>query len=451
MLKDKAALRSEVKRLLRESDTVKQGDFGHVVRAAMARRETLLGLAERHQTPFYAFDTDGLRDALRRFRLLFDGALPGHVPYYAVKSNPHPFMLAEAVRAGYGLDVSSGRELQLALAAGATKILFSGPGKSDAELRLALKHRDRVIVNLDSFGELARLGAVSARARKPMRAGVRIFTQHHGSWNKFGIPLEDLGKFFREAEAHAHVDLCGVQFHLSWNRSAEPYARILAALGKALKKRLTPAQRARIRFIDVGGGYKPHALEGYFPKDHPLGMLAAAVDEQFDTETQFELPWIQKESVPLASYALTLREAVRKHVAPHVKCNIFTEPGRIVSTWSMHLVMRVVDVKRKDAVILDGGIHMVGWERYLQIYAPVVNLTHPDTRERKVHLFGSLCDPEDTFGALCHAAKMELGDVIVVPFQGAYTYGVAQNFIRAIPEVHKLPASGAGSLLREQA
>jgi diaminopimelate decarboxylase len=451
MLKDKATLRSQVERLLSESVTVEQGDLGHVVSAALARRDALLHLAERHQTPFYAFDTDGLRAALRRFRLLFDGALPGHVPYYAVKSNPHPFMLAEAVRAGYGLDVSSGRELNFALEAGATQILFSGPGKSEADLRLALRHRDRVIVNMDSFGELARLGLIASRARKRVRAGVRIFTEHHGSWSKFGISLKELGRFFREAEAHSQVDLCGVQFHLSWNRSAEPYARIVAELGKALKKQFTSAQRARIRFVDVGGGYKPDAIEGYFPKDHALGMLAAAVDEHFDTKTQFELPWIQKESVPLESYALTLREAVRKHLAPHVKCNIFTEPGRIVSTSSMHLVMRVADVKRKDAVILDGGIHMVGWERYLQIYAPVVNMTHPAKRERKVNLYGSLCDPEDTFGPLCYAAKMELGDVIVVPFQGAYTYGVAQNFIRAIPPVHKLAASRADLPHREQA
>jgi len=101
----------------------------------------------------------------------------------------------------------------------------------------------------------------------------------------------------------------------------------------------------------------------------------------------------------------------------------------------MHLVMRVADVKKKDLVILDGGIHMVGWERYLHIYAPVVNLTHPGLRARKVRLFGSLCDPEDSFGEYCYASRVELGDLIVVPFQGAYTYGVSQDFIREVPEV----------------
>ena len=426
-------------RLFREAPKGRTFVLEHVVLGALDRRSALLALAERFPTPFYAFDAQGLRAGLSTFRATFDRHLPGHVPYYAVKSNYHPWMLREAVRAGYGLDVSSPRELTLALAAGAKAIIFSGPGKSETDLRLALRHRDRVIVNIDSFRELERLGSVTRKSKRKVRAGVRVFTRHHGTWSKFGIALRELGRFFREAARHPYVQLEGIQFHLSWNRNAEPYARIVEDLGEALRDQLSAGQRASLRFIDVGGGYKPHEIEGYFPRDHPLGAVISAASEHYGEETSFKKPYFIKDSVPLESYARTLGEAVKAHLRPQLDCAIFTEPGRIVSTWAMHLVMRVVDVKQKDLVILDGGIHMVGWERYLHIYAPAVNLTHPARQERPVQLFGSLCDPEDSFGERCFARRMCEGDVIVLPFQGAYTYGVAQEFIRPIPPVRRLP------------
>lgn len=430
-------------RLFREAPAGRAGQLDHLVEAALARRASLLALAARHPTPFYAFDEQCLRAALRTFRDHFDAQLPRHVPYYAVKSNDHPWMLRAAVRAGYGLDVSSPRELALAREAGARAIIFSGPGKSEADLKLALRERARLIVNMDSFRELERLGSVTSAARRKVRAGVRVFTRHHGSWSKFGIPLAELGRFFRAAARHPYVQLEGIQFHLSWNRSAEPYARIVEDLGHALRTQLSPSQRAALRFIDVGGGYKPHEIEGYFPRDHPLGAVISAVDDHFGEETRFRAPYYIKDSVPLEQYARTLGDAVRRHLAPLVDCAVYSEPGRIVSTWALHLVMRVVDVKRKDLVILDGGIQMVGWERYLHIYAPAVNLTQPARSELPVQLYGSLCDPEDSFGAHCFARRMREGDVIALPFQGAYTYGVAQEFIRPIPPVRRMPRYGA--------
>jgi diaminopimelate decarboxylase len=96
-------------------------------------------------------------------------------------------------------------------------------------------------------------------------------------------------------------------------------------------------------------------------------------------------------------------------------------------------------------VIVDGGIHMVGWERYLQIYHPVVNLTHPAETELAVRLGGSLCDCEDVLGRYCYAERMEEGDLLLIPYQGAYSYTTAQNFIRDIPPVidlHPEPTAG---------
>jgi len=424
-----------VSRLLAAEHAYPDGDLSHVAAAILARREQILAVVAEQPTPFYLFDRAGFDGALAGFSAAFDAKLPGHRPYYAVKSNHHPFVVEAAAAAGFGLDVSSGRELRQALAGSTCPVVFSGPAKTEAELELAVLHADRVIVHMDSFRELERLGAVSARLGRPITAGVRVSTGHHGAWSKFGVPLADLPKLWRAAAGHPQVRLRGIQFHLSWNRDATPYVRIIEALGRTLASEFTPAERAQIAFIDLGGGFRPHRLEGYFPGDHPIGAVIRAADEHDGEETEFIRPYLIKDSIAIEAYADAIGAAVERHLRPLVDAAYFTEPGRVVSTYAMHIVLTVVDRKSDDLVIVDGGVNMVGWERYLQIYCPVVNLTRPSERELAVRIGGSLCDCEDLWGMRCYAERMEEGDVLVLPYQGAYTFATAQEFIRPISPV----------------
>lgn len=441
-VKDLAGKKQRVEQLLAGDHALPEGELAHVARGILEKREAILGVAGRFPTPFYMFDRAGLALSLQEFSRAFDAHLPGHKPFYAMKSNHHRLVVAEAVSRGYGLDVSSARELLSALEHEGCPILFSGPAKSADDLALALEHAERVTVQLDSFGELARLSAAAERAGRAIRAGVRVFTAHHGAWSKFGVPLGELPRFFREAARHPLVALSGVQFHLSWNRDPEPYRRIIEDLGRVLRDGLTEKERERIGFIDVGGGYRPHRTEGSYPSAHPLGELVAAADAYFGETTEYTCKHFVKPSVPVAAYAEAIGQAIRTHLAPLVDCAYYTEPGRVLSTFAMHLVLRVVDRKSDDLVIVDGGINMVGWERYLCIYCPVVNLTRPSEREIDVRLGGSLCDCEDVWGFHCYAERLEEGDVLAVPNQGAYSFSAAQEFIRPIPAVHELRSYG---------
>jgi diaminopimelate decarboxylase len=434
---DLEGARERILRLLSDLDAAPTGRLTEVVELALDRRAALLALAAEHPTPFYAFDRAGFRDALQRFSRAF-APIAGHRPFYAIKSNPHPLLLEEAARQGYGFDVSSGRELDQALAFPGCPILFSGPAKSPADLDRALRHADRVIVQLDSWRELERLDEAAGRAGRSVRAGVRVSTDHHGAWSKFGIPLGELPQFWRAAARLPRVELCGIQAHLSWNRDPEPYRRVIAAIGTCLREAFTPAERASVAFLDVGGGYRPHRTEGFFPADHPLGQLVQAANDAAGAETRFRVPYFLKDSVPLDAYAGAIAESLAEHIAPLADCALYTEPGRIVSTPAMHLVMRIVDRKSDELVIVDGGIHMVGWEKFLAIYLPVINLSRPAGDELVVRIGGSLCDCEDVMGNRCYAASMEEGDVLVVPLQGAYGFSTAQAFIRDIPKVHEL-------------
>lgn len=440
LVPDADAKRGLVLRLLDEPPQGQTGNLHHIAARILADREAILRVARSKPTPFYLYDPAAHAAALTAFDTAFSAELPHHQPFFAVKSNHEKNVVQGAVAAGYGLDVSSGRELAQALKTKAPQILFSGPAKSPSDLETAIAAADRVTVNIDSFRELERLVDAAERQQREIRAGVRIYTKYHGSWSKFGIPLEDLARFWRAAAEHPAVRLEGIQFHLSWNRNAEPYCNIIRDLAAYLEREFSLAERMSIRFIDIGGGYRPHANEGYYPGDVPQAALYKTAAEHYGEAIDFVEPYYIKDSIPIADYAAVIGGAVRERLAHVVDAQYYTEPGRIVATDAMHLVLRVVDRKRDDLVIVDGGINMVGWERYLHIYAPVVNLTHPADVDRPLRVYGSLCDPEDVFAYHVYTAAVEEGDVLVIPYQGAYTYCVAQDFIRPIPKVYRLPA-----------
>jgi diaminopimelate decarboxylase len=179
-------------------------------------------------------------------------------------------------------------------------------------------------------------------------------------------------------------------------------------------------------------------LEGYFPSDDALGSVLSTASQRYGDSVSFEAPFYVKPSVPIDGYADAIGAAIDKHLRPLVACDYLTEPGRVVSTYAMHIVLRVVDKKSSDLVIVDGGINMVGWERYLATYCPVVNLTRPAGSEILVRVGGSLCDCEDIWGGRLYGDGVEEGDVLVVPFQGAYSLTTAQEFIRPIPPVYPM-------------
>ena len=135
------------------------------VEGFVERRQDFLSLAEEHGSPLYVFDELALREQARTFRRAFERVAPRVSCYFAVKSNNHPLVAKTLLAEHFGLDVSSGVELQAALAAGADDIVLSGPGKTLPELSLAVENADRVTVLIDSFGELERLAEI-ARSRE---------------------------------------------------------------------------------------------------------------------------------------------------------------------------------------------------------------------------------------------------------------------------------------------
>ncbi len=435
LFKNSATAKRRVLRLLDETPTLVRGNLDFLVERMLGKRDRLLNAAEHYGTPAYLFDREEMDQSITTFKTAFHTAMPQCKIFYAIKSNPHPLLVKNAVRHGLGLDASSGRELQLALDLGAKDILFTGPGKTNAELELALAHADRVTLNLDSVRELEKVGDLAQRKNVLIRAGIRIFTKYHGKWTKFGIPAETLKSFWDRASAFPNVQLQGIQVHMSWNSDTRPYANIIRVIADQLKT-FSKAQRDSIRFIDLGGGFLPHRTEGLFPSTLPQGQILTIADSHYQKETLFKDRYYLSESLSLEDYAKGIAQAAKRYLLPLTNCALYFEPGRILSNNAMHVALRVMDVKSPTLAIADGGINMIGFDRFESDYFPLINLTHPARKEIPFHVFGSLCTPHDLWGTHCFATQVTEGDILTIPYQGAYTLTLSQpHFIKPVPDV----------------
>lgn len=394
------------------------------------RQELLLPLNEL-STPLYLFEPEVLRKRALRFQAAFQAHFENSAFYYAVKSNNYEEISRLLMTTGFGLDVSSGLELEMAAGLGSQNIIFSGPGKTRAELEMAVHESERLMVLVDSFQELAILGQVAGARQKEVRIGVRLTDNPNGVWRKFGILPELLPRFIKEAESFRFIRFEGLQVHTSWNLDAKAQVKFIAGLNDLLNQ-LPAGSRRRISFIDLGGGYWPEQGEWLQPAATKAGLLRNALGlHPAGNESHYCF-----DARPIEEFAEQLGRAIQKHVLPLIPgCRICFEPGRWLCNDVMHILMTVIDKKSDDLVITDAGTNAVGWERFETDYFPVLNLSRPALSEKPCHVLGSLCTPRDIWGYNYWGEDIQIGDVLLIPTQGAYTYSLRQNFIKPLPGI----------------
>lgn len=407
------------------------------VHEQLKKRKIFTGAYKLYGSPLYLIEQQVLLDRAKQFFTAFSKRLPELQVYYAIKSNNHSMIIRTLVDVGFGLDVSSGKELEIALDCGATNIVFSGPGKTDHELLLALKNQKYVTVLMDSYSELERLNNLALHAGVSIIAGVRLTTDERALWSKFGIPLNNLPDFFIKVEKYKNIHLKGIQFHTSWNLTPKKYIIFIKKLANTLKN-VDKETLEKIKFIDIGGGYWPQQGEWLLFEGTPEGRLYSSII----SSNKREFSHYKFSSVPIEEFADQIAKALKKHVYPLVKCKIYTEPGRWLCNDAMHIIIRVIDKKREDMVITDAGTNAIGWERFETDYFPVINLSSPGLKEHKCYILGSLCTPHDVWGYSYYGEGIQKGDVLLIPYQGAYTYSLRQEFIKPLPKVVFYTSSG---------
>jgi len=405
------------------------------VTAYFNRKRSYQDTCQTHGSPLWILESSVLKENATRFAAAFNRFFDRTAFYFAMKSNNHPQVSATLVESGFGLDVSSGQELKLALDLNATDIIFSGPGKTTEELALAILHRDRVTLLLDSFGELERLKALLSESENitPVRVGIRLTTNPEGLWKKFGIVPEKLPFFWNQIKPLSQIQFKGLQFHSSWNMNPDRQVEFIVHLGNILNNMPEDFNQS-IEFIDVGGGYWPEEGEWLQYAGTFEGLAHNPLDEPLEPAlTHYINP-----STPIEKFAQTLFKAIDKHIFPFVNCRICFEPGRWICHSAMHIFFTIIDKKGHDLVITDAGTNAIGWERFETDYFPVLNLTRSALHEQPCSILGSLCTPHDVWGYAYFGNDIQVGDLLMIPCQGAYTYSLCQNFIKPLPGFVKI-------------
>lgn len=376
---------------------------------------SLPDLAKAVGTPFYVYSSATLERHFKVFSQAFED-VPSLV-CYALKANSNLAVLKILARLGAGADVVSEGEMRRALAAGipASKILFSGVGKTRGELTFALE-QDILCFNVESEPELDLLSKIATELGKEARISLRINpdvdAKTHAkistgkSENKFGIPWKSARAVYGRAAQLPGIHVTGIDMHIgSQITELEPFDAAFARLGDLVKDLRQDGHE--IDHVDLGGG---------------LGIPYQA------SQTPPPLP---------RDYA----ETVKKHIRD-LDCKVYFEPGRLIAGNAGILVTEVVyrkDGEGKTFVIVDGAMNDLIRPTLYEAWHDVRPVCEPDfdTPMQEVDIVGPVCETGDYLALGRSLPKMEAGDLVAVMSAGAY--GAVQsstyNTRPLIPEV----------------
>jgi len=366
-----------------------------------AERVPLSEIAARFGTPCYVYSRAALESAWREFDAAF-GLLP-HLVCYAMKANPNLAVLDLFARLGSGFDIVSGGELARVLAAGGdpAKVVFSGVGKTDAEMAAALG-AGILCFNVESASELTRLNAVAGRAGRVAPVSFRVnpdvdpLTHPYISTglkeSKFGIAFADAPALYRRAVALPNVAVHGLDIHIgSQIVELAPYREAVEKVLELVDR--LAADGIALAHIDLGGG---------------LGI-------RYRDETP----------VPLADYAamITGLFAGRRE-------KLIFEPGRHLVGDAGVLLTRVEYLKPGDPksfAIVDAAMNDLLRPALYDAWHPVTAVRPRAGPEVRWDIVGPVCESGD-FLARDRSLALVEGDLLAIGAAGAYGMAMSSNY-----------------------
>ncbi|HVW92637.1 MAG TPA: diaminopimelate decarboxylase [Devosia sp.] len=381
-----------------------------------AEEVDLSALAGTVGTPFYAYSAATLRRHVRVLREAFAGQQL--LVAYAMKALSNQAVLTLLAKEGAGADVVSGGELERAMAAGipAGRIVFSGVGKTVAEMRRALALGIKCF-NLESEPELERLNDIAGEMGKLAPVSVRINpdidAETHAkistgkSENKFGIPYERAIAVYRRIKELPAVEAVGVDMHIgSQITNMGPFDAAFARLAELV--RALRADGHDIRHVDAGGGLGiPYRLEEAAPPD------------------------------PVA-YA----NIVKRHLGG-LNAELVLEPGRLIAGNAGILVTRVEYVKTpelpggKTFVIVDAAMNDLIRPTLYEAHHDIQPVVHSNRPAITADVVGPVCETGDYLALGRRLPGVAEGDLLAVMTAGAYGAVMASTYNSRplVPEV----------------
>jgi diaminopimelate decarboxylase len=380
-------------------------------------------IARRFGTPSFVYSQAAIEETYHEFSRGLAGR--SSMVCYSVKANSNLAVLALLARLGAGFDIVSGGELARVLAAGGDprKTLFSGVGKSEAEIRFALEKRIGCI-NLESESELERVSSIAeqlgTRAPIAFRVNPDIDARTHAyistglRENKFGVAQAEAERLYAAAAAMPGIEVLGIGCHVgSQLTEAAPFAEAAARVA-ALADRLERSG-IRLRHIDIGGGI---GIRYHDEKQEPVGgFLAAALD-----------------------------------MLAHRKETVIVDPGRSIVGNAGVLLTRVEYVKPGPArsfLIVDAGMN--------DLIRPALYGAWHDVRAVKEFNAGGVV--YDVVGPVCESADFLAkerrlaaapGDLLAIMSCGAYAMAMSSNYNSRPRAAEVLVNAGEAHLVRRR-
>jgi diaminopimelate decarboxylase len=391
-----------------------------------AEQVSLDEIARRFGTPCYVYSRAAIERAYREFSDELAGR--SALVCYSVKANSNLAVLQILARLGAGFDIVSGGELARVVAAGgdAAKVVFSGVGKSEAEIRNALGAGVRSL-NLESEAELARVNRIAGelRVRAPVafRVNPDVDAKTHPyistglKQNKFGIAYADAERLYQSAARLPNVRVCGIGFHIgSLMADSAPFVAATARI-LALVERLERSGIA-LEHIDLGGG---------------MGIRYRA-DEN---------------PAPIATFVHGALDALGAR-----KETVLIDPGRAIVGNAGLLITRVEYVKAGEAknfVVVDAAMN--------DLIRPALYDAWHEVRTVREAESGAQPGVYDVVGPVCESADflarerrlvVREGDLLAVMSAGAYGMVMSSNY-NTRPRAAEVLVSGTqASLIRER-
>ena len=378
-----------------------------------AENVDVTALAERIGTPFYCYSTATLRQHYTRLK---DAFAQNEVTIcYSVKANSNLGVIATLADLGSGADVVSEGELRRALLSGipAEKIVFSGVGKTEAEMTYAL-NADIAQFNVESRAELEQLSEVASKQGKTARISLRVNPDIDAGThekistgkaeNKFGIAWDEAEASYAKAATLPGLEIVGIDIHIgSQITELTPFRNAFTKVADLLEK-LTDAGH-NITTLDLGGGlgipYGPEDAPPPSPEDY-----ANLIDEIFGDSG----------------------------------CRIFLEPGRLIAGNAGILVTSVIRTKKGEAknfIIVDAAMTELMrptlYGAYHDIQPVITNSNIQDVWD----VVGPVCETGDFLGSDRSLPEPQKGDLLAIFTCGAYgaSLGSSYNTRLSAPEV----------------
>ncbi len=363
----------------------------------------LPAIAEAVGTPVYVYSRATLERHARVFREALD-AVPDKLIAFAVKANPNLAVLKVLQQQGYGADVVSVGEMRRALAAGIApeRIVFSGVGKTAAELTDALEARIGQF-NIESEEEGLELAEIAAakgmtaqcalRINPDVDAGTHDKISTGKADNKFGVPISEAGQIFGKLAGQPGINLRGVAVHIgSQLADIAPLERAFTKLGELVKS-LRGAGHT-VTHVDLGGGLGvPYRRDEELPAPAEYGEMVARVTKDWGVSLIFE-------------------------------------PGRVIAGNAGVLLTRVVRVKRginDPFVIVDAAMNDLARPALYGAYHHF-EAVEPRGDAMTANIVGPICETGDTFAMGRECDALAAGDLAVFRTAGAYGATMASSY-----------------------